>query len=272
MPELPEVETVVRGLRELVTGQTIERAEIFRERTVPGSDPEAFAEAIRDHRIESIQRRAKYLLFQLQPQAILLGHLRMTGKFVVSAPLPTPAAHDRAWFWLSNGQLLIFTDLRSFGTLELFPSLESIPKLEQLGPEPLSGDFDQKYLYSKLQASRREIKPLLLDQQLVAGIGNIYASEILFACGVHPQRNANTLRKKEVSALVEQTRRILLAAIEHNGTSVSDFRQVDEKTGEFQNFLQVYDKEAAPCPRCQTPLQRIVQQQRSTFFCLGCQR
>jgi formamidopyrimidine-DNA glycosylase len=123
-----------------------------------------------------------------------------------------------------------------------------------------------------LKASSKEIKPFLLDQRLVAGIGNIYASEILFASGVLPQRSSHSLKKKEVQAIVENTRRILLSAIEYNGTSVSDFRQVDEKTGEFQNFLQVYDKESQSCPRCEVPLQRIVQQQRSTFFCIGCQK
>ena len=123
-----------------------------------------------------------------------------------------------------------------------------------------------------MKASSKEIKPFLLDQRLVAGIGNIYASEILFASGVLPQRNSHSLKKKEVQAIVENTRQILLSAIEHNGTSVSDFRQVDEKTGEFQNFLRVYDKASQPCPRCKVPLQRIVQQQRSTFFCIGCQK
>jgi formamidopyrimidine-DNA glycosylase len=272
MPELPEVETVVRGLRGLVVGQTIQRAEVYRERTVQGSNPKAFAAAIHGHTIETVTRRAKYLLFQLQPKSVLLGHLRMTGKFVVAEPPAEPAPHDRAWFWLSNGQVLIFTDMRNFGTLELFPSAAEIPKLLVLGPEPLTEDFDSRYLHSRLKARSKEIKPFLLDQRLVAGIGNIYASEILFASGIHPQRGSYSLKNREVQAIVENTRRILLTAIEHNGTSVSDFRQVDEKTGEFQNFLKVYDKESQPCPRCEVPLQRIVQQQRSTFFCMGCQK
>ena len=272
MPELPEVETVVRGLRSLITGQTIQRAEVYREKTVPASTPEAFAAAIQGHTIKSVTRRAKYLLFQLEPESVLLGHLRMTGKFVVADPPSEPAPHDRAWFWLGSGQILIFTDMRNFGTLELFPSANEIPKLQVLGPEPLTDDFDTRYLYPRLKASSKEIKPFLLDQRLVAGIGNIYASEILFASGVLPQRSSHSLKKKEVQAIVENTRRILLSAIEYNGTSVSDFRQVDEKTGEFQNFLQVYDKESQPCPRCEVPLQRIVQQQRSTFFCIGCQK
>ena len=161
-------------------------------------------------------RRAKYLLFQLESESVLLGHLRMTGKFVVADPPSEPAPHDRAWFWLGNGQILIFTDMRNFGTLELFPSATGIPKLQVLGPEPLTEEFDTRYLYPRLNASSKEIKPFLLDQRLVAGIGNIYASEILFASGVLPQRSSHSLKKKEVQAIVENTRRILLSAIEYN--------------------------------------------------------
>ena len=153
MPELPEVETVVRGLRSLITGQTIQRAEVYREKTVPASTPQAFAAAIQGHTIKSVTRRAKYLLFQLEPNSVLLGHLRMTGKFVVADPPSEPAPHDRAWFWLGNGQVLIFTDMRNFGTLELFPSATEIPKLQVLGPEPLTEDFDARYLYTRLKAS-----------------------------------------------------------------------------------------------------------------------
>jgi formamidopyrimidine-DNA glycosylase len=271
MPELPEVETVARGLHERIAGHTIERVEVFREKVVPLGDTDAFAASVEKHRVLSVARRAKYLIFQLEPELVMLGHLRMTGKFVVTAPVPEPAKHDRAWFWLSNGQLLIFTDLRCFGTLELFPSVADIPKLRQLGPEPLSEHFNAAYLQPLLQKTPRAIKPLLLDQRLVAGLGNIYASEILFAAGIHPERRANTLQKQETEQMIAQTKRILGLAIDKNGTSVSDFRQVDEKTGEFQNFLQVYDKAEQPCVRCQTPLQRIVQAQRSTYFCMSCQ-
>ncbi len=272
MPELPEVETVARGLREQVVGSTIRAVQIWHPTLTVKQDRDRFTEHLTGAQITQVSRRAKFLLFHLQPQGVLMGHLRMTGKFIVSAPLEAPGKHHRAWFTLDEGRLLVFEDMRCFGTLEWFPEEASIPQLQELGPEPLSDAFQAPLLQQALAKTSRAIKPTLLDQKIVAGIGNIYASEILFRARIHPEREARTLRKADCTRLVTETKEVLTEALAHNGTSISDFRRVDDKTGEFQAFLRVYQRETHPCRVCGTPIQRIVQQQRSTFFCPTCQK
>ncbi len=271
MPELPEVETVARGLRERIVGTTFRHVDLWHPTLTVKQDREVFTEKLTNARVTDIRRRAKFLLFHLEPRGVLLGHLRMTGKFIVSPPLPEPGKHHRAWFTLDDRTLLVFEDMRCFGTLEWFPDEASIPQLQKLGPEPLSEAFEPVGLQNALARTRRAIKPVLLDQRVVAGIGNIYASEILFRARIHPETEARTLRKAACTRLVHETREVLTEALAHNGTSISDFRRVDDKTGEFQEFLRVYQRETLPCRVCGTPIQRSVQQQRSTFFCPTCQ-
>lgn len=272
MPELPEVETVARGLRARIVGETLQEVLILHPTLIVKQDREHFRRQLEGATFEQVGRRAKFLLFSLGSRGVLLGHLRMTGKFIVSDPLPEPGKHHRVWLTLESGKLLIFEDMRCFGTLEWFPEVSRIPQLQALGPEPLSAEFNRAHLEGQLAHRRREIKPALLDQRLVAGIGNIYASEILFRIGVHPTRAADQLNTAELEELVQATQQVLTEALLKNGTSISDFRRVDDKTGEFQNFLQVYDRTGQPCRQCGTSIERLVQQQRSTFYCPKCQR
>ncbi|MGK5091344.1 bifunctional DNA-formamidopyrimidine glycosylase/DNA-(apurinic or apyrimidinic site) lyase [Deltaproteobacteria bacterium TL4] len=271
MPELPEVETVRKGLEQQILGQTITQVEIFRERLIAPSTPEAFNQSLRGKTIVDIRRRAKYLIFHLTPESYLIVHLRMTGKFIVTPATQTRQPHDRLWFHLENQQLLIFSDIRCFGTLQVFSKLEQWEKHTQLGEEPLSQNFNSAYLKNCCLNSKRPIKDLLLDQNKIAGIGNIYASEILFDAQIDPRCPANQLSAPQCKRIVKATQKILKEAILKNGTSISDFRSVENKTGEFQAFLKVYGKTEQPCVRCQTPIQKITQQQRSSFFCPSCQ-
>ena len=272
MPELPEVETIARGLDSSVRGEIIESLEIFRSDPIIQGDLKWFIESLEDRKILGVRRRAKYLLFKLHPFGGLIGHLRMTGKFSLSLQKGDPGLYERVRFHLKSGRVLSFSDLRCFGTLEYVDSLEAWENSKVLGCEPFSDGFDAKWLKKRFSISRREIKPALLDQQLVCGIGNIYASEILFRSRIHPGRKTKRVKLRECKILVEQTRSILEEAIKKNGTSISNFRRIDEKSGEFQNFLRVYRHKEKPCRDCGTPIQRLVQQQRSTFYCPGCQK
>ena len=272
MPELPEVETVVRELREEVCGDAISSIEIFRKNPIVQGDLDAFQEKLCGFTFLDVTRRAKFLIFHLQPERYLIAHLRMTGKFIVSDPPAEPSKYNRVWFHLKSGRLLIFDDIRCFGTLEVYDKLADSKSLIKLGIEPLSVEMNPNFFIKRMASSKREIKPVLLDQKIVVGLGNIYVSEILFRSRIHPQHVAGKLLKKDWTKIIMYTQSILEEAIKNNGTTISDFRRVDDKTGEFQNFLQVYGKNNQACPVCNVPIQRIVQQQRSTFFCPECQK
>lgn len=272
MPELPEVETVVRGLNDTIVARQITSVEVFRRDLIAPLSPQTFSNCLQGRRIQGVTRRAKYLLFHLEPALWLLAHLRMTGKFIVTPPLPKPEKHHRIWFHLDNNLLMVFNDLRCFGTLELVESLADCQKLNQLGVEPLSRKLTVGYLNQAFLPSSSPIKNLLLNQKKIVGIGNIYAAEILFDARISPLRQGKELSQNDLKKLVFSTKKILKAAIKKNGTSISDFRRVDEQTGEFQKFLKVYGKADRPCVRCSAPIQRLVQQQRSSFYCPSCQR
>ena len=272
MPELPEVETIARELDARLPGRRIEGVTVFRADALGGESPERFERALVGRAITRCFRRGKFLLFHLLPERYLVAHLRMTGKFALSESLREPLPYQRLWFALDNGQVLIFQDLRCFGTLEVVDALSDSPSLAKLGVEPLSREFTSAWLKQALAGSRAPLKHWLMDQRKVAGLGNIYVSEILYAAGLDPKCPAGRLKLEQIARLHAVTRRILRLAIKKNGTTIRDFRRVDEHSGEFQNFLQVYGKAGAPCPRCETPIRRIVQQQRSTFYCPSCQR
>lgn len=271
MPELPEVETVVRGLRSKITNKAITDVTVFRSTPVQSLPDDQFCRLLTGRIIRKVTRRAKYLIFHLEPELYLIGHLRMTGKFIVSPILPKPGKYQRVWFHLDD-LLMIYEDVRCLGTLEICENLEKHPKIQKLGVEPLSQDFNATYLQQCFHKAHREIKSVLLDQSKIAGIGNIYASEILFDIGIHPQKQAGLLTFGELKNLVLSTQKILRKAIRENGTSISDFRRVDDKTGAFQNFLQVYARDGQSCRKCNTVIKRIVQQQRSSFYCPQCQQ
>lgn len=271
MPELPEVETVVRGLQKAVTECQITDVQVFRENPITPLSTDVFCQQLIGKTIESVTRRAKYIIFHLQPELYLLAHLRMTGKFIVTQPLAEPHKHHRVWFQLGQDALMIFEDMRCFGTLELVPSLDDCSKLTQLGVEPLSSALTVQHLQQCFLNSSTSVKNLLLDQKKVVGVGNIYASEVLFDSKISPLRKGQDLSSTDIKKMIHSIKKILKKAIQKNGTSISDFRKVDEKTGEFQNFLKVYGKTEKPCPKCSTPIQRIKQQQRSSFYCPTCQ-
>ena len=272
MPELPEVETIARELEARLPGRRIENVTVFRADALGGRPVDRFRHALAGRSILHCSRRGKFLLFHLSPESYLVAHLRMTGKFALSDPLPAPLPHHRFWFSLDSGQLLVFQDLRCLGTLELVERLEQSRSLLRLGIDPLSEMFTLGWLKRALAESRAPLKHWLMDQTKVAGLGNIYVSEILFAAGLDPKATARRLKPGQIARLHEETRRILRQAIRKNGTTIRDFRRVDEHSGEFQSFLQVYGKAGQPCPRCRTPIRRIVQMQRSTFYCPRCQR
>ena len=272
MPELPEVETVVRGLRSQIVGETIDRVEILHPTLIVQGDRKTFRDRLLGRTIHGVTRRAKFLCFQLAPEGYLLGHLRMTGKFVVIDAEPELDKHQRVRFRFQSRRWMVFSDVRCFGTLEVLDTLEESAALANLGLEPLTPEFTPGSLRDPFQRTSRNIKSVLLDQRVVVGIGNIYASEILYRIGVHPERPAQQIQPKERKQLVAATKSVLEEAIAMNGTSISDFRRVDDKTGEFQEFLRVYGKDGSPCTTCGTPIQRIVQQQRSSFFCPTCQQ
>jgi formamidopyrimidine-DNA glycosylase len=271
MPELPEVETITRELNGRLPGRRIVNVTVFREDPLLGVSPASFRRALVGRTIEGCSRRGKFLIFRLSPSGHLVAHLRMTGKFALSAPLPSPLRYHRAWFTLDGGDVLVYQDLRCLGTLEVVDDLADSDSLSKLGVDPLSRGFSEAWLRVSLAESRTPIKHWLMDQTKVAGLGNIYVSEILFASGLSPQMPANRLRRDQIERLHRAIRRILRLAIRKNGTTIRDFRRVDEHTGEFQDFLKVYGKAGDPCPRCGTAIARMVQQQRSTFYCPRCQ-
>jgi len=272
MPELPEVETIVKELRNEISGDIISTVEIFRRNPIIQGDLDKFKLELKDKEFLDVTRRAKYIIFHLRPKSFLIAHLRMTGKFIVRDKLVEPSRYTRAWFILKSGRILIFEDIRCFGTLEIQKKLDNSKSLLKLGIEPLSKEMNPRFFLKKLSKSNREIKSVLLDQKIIAGLGNIYVSEILFRSGIHPQSAVCSLKNKDWIKIIKFTQLILKEAVKNNGTTISDFRRVDNKTGKFQQFLKVYGKTNHPCPKCGIPIQRIIQQQRSTFFCLKCQK
>ncbi len=272
MPELPEVETIVKELRTEISGDIISNVDIFRSNPIIQGDLPKFKFELKGKKFIDVTRRAKYLIFHLKPKSFLIAHLRMTGKFIISSYDSEPSKYTRVWFKLKSGRILIFDDVRCFGTLEIQKNLNNSNSLIKLGIEPLSKEMSPRFFLRKLSKSKRKIKSVLLDQKIVAGLGNIYVSEILFRSGINPQSEVCQLQKKDWIKIIKFTRTILEEAVRNNGTTISDFRRVDDKTGKFQQFLQVYGKTNQPCPKCGIPIQRIIQQQRSTFFCLDCQK
>ena len=271
MPELPEVETIVRELRGRLPGRRIAGVEVFRGDALGSCPPQAFRRALVGATFEKVQRRGKFLLFGLGARGFLIAHLRMTGKFVLSPPLPEPLLHHRVWFRLADREVLIFQDLRCLGTLQVVETLAQSASIARLGMEPLSRRFTPEWLGTALSVSKSPLKHWLMDQTKIAGLGNIYGAEILYQARLPPTKAAQALASPEVERLHGAIREVLRQAIRKNGTTISDFRRVDEKTGEFQHLLKVYGKKGEICSRCRTPIVRIRQQQRSTFFCPTCQ-
>ncbi len=270
MPELPEVETTRRGLAPLTEGRLIESLTI-RQPQLRWPIPVALKQA-EGQRVIAMERRAKWLIWRLE-KGHLLWHLGMSGSFRGWNPAPLPGPHDHVDVQMQDGHLIRYTDPRRFGAL-LWCSgdPQDHARLKSLGPEPFEPAFDGAYLHRLSRGRRGPIKQFIMDGHIVVGVGNIYASEALFAAGIHPRRAAGRVGLQRYQRLAEVIVIILHRAIEVGGTSLRDFTVGDGTPGYFGQSLTVYGREGQPCHRCQTPLRREVIGQRSTFFCPGCQR
>jgi formamidopyrimidine-DNA glycosylase len=283
MPELPEVETVRTGLAPVMEGVRIAQADVNRP-DLRWPFPENMSERLTGTRIERLRRRSKYILADLDSGETLLIHLGMSGRMLISGdPLgqfvhdhPAPEKHDHVVFHMETGARITFNDPRRFGAMDLLDTAkaESHPLLASIGPEPLGNQFDEAYLVDKLKGRNTPIKSALLDQKIVAGLGNIYVCEALFRAGIHPARKASNLSKARVESLVPIIRDVLRDAIAAGGSSLKDFRQADGELGYFQHRFDVYGREGEPCrsENCGRDVKRIVQSGRSSFYCPGCQR
>jgi formamidopyrimidine-DNA glycosylase len=283
MPELPEVETVRRGLEPVMAGRVILRAQVNRP-DLRWPFPPRMAERLTGQRVERLRRRSKYILTDLSSGETLLIHLGMSGRMLVSgAPLgqfhhphPAPEKHDHVVLTMDGGARITFNDARRFGAMDLVATerAEQHPLLAGLGPEPFGNSFDEAYLVARLKGRNTPVKSALLDQRVVAGLGNIYVCETLYRAGIHPARKAGRLSAARVAGLVPLIRQVLAEAIEAGGSSLRDYRQADGELGYFQHSFHVYDREAQPCRTlgCAGTVQRIVQSGRSSFFCPLCQR
>jgi formamidopyrimidine-DNA glycosylase len=272
MPELPEVETVRRMLVPLIVGKKIEQVTVRLPRIVQAMDPELFSRQLEGLTITSIGRRGKYLLFHIPPFT-LVSHLRMEGKYRL-VPTGTPwEKHDHVEFRLSNGQTLRYHDVRQFGTMNLVPEgdYRSIKGLVSLGPEPIDETFSGDLLRKCLQRSAKSaVKSVLLRQDRVAGLGNIYADEALFRARIHPERLVQTLQTVEYERLAAACREVMLEGIAAGGATVRSYSS-PASPGSFQLQIQVYGKKGEPCPQCRHPIERIVVGGRGTHFCPVCQ-
>ncbi len=269
MPELPEVEVIAQGLQRLIGQSIIQQVEVLWPRSVACPEVPAFTHGLAGRHVMDVRRRGKFILFALDDGRCLLAHLRMTGGFCVFPRTTPPHAYVRVIFHLADGRDLWYVDVRKFGRLYLVDSPDEI--LHELGVEPLSAEFTAERLADILRRRKRAVKPLLLDQRLIAGVGNIYADEALFRAGIHPLRRAADLTMEEVRGLHAAIREVLQEAIDHRGTTLRNYRDADGETGENQFRLNVYRRQGEPCRRCGTPIERIVVGQRGTHFCPHCQ-
>ena len=270
MPELPEVETVARDLRPLISGATIVDAETRWARTLRDLTPEAFASGVASRRIEAVGRRGKQVVVELSDGAFLTIHLKMTGQlFVVRQETPDDP-YVRLILQLEDGREIRFRDIRKFGRVGLYLAADDDP-FATTGPEPLADSFTVAAFRRRVHGRKGRLKPLLLDQSFIAGVGNIYADEALWAARLHPLRTARTLRPADERRLWLELRRILAEAVIRRGSSIDDYTAPDGD-GEMQEHLRVYQRGGEPCLRCGRPIRRIVVGGRATHFCSWCQR
>ena len=283
MPELPEVETVRRGLGPAMEGAVITRAQVNRP-DLRWPFPERMAERLTGTRVLALRRRSKYLLADLDSGETLLVHLGMSGRMTVSGdPLgqfvhdhPLAQKHDHVVFDMDNGARVTFNDPRRFGAMDLLETAtaDQHKLLSVLGPEPLGNDFHEQYLVQAFEGRNTPVKSALLDQGIIAGLGNIYVCEVLFRSQVSPRRKAGQISARRVASLVPVIRQVLADAIDAGGSSLKDFRQADGSLGYFQHSFDVYGREGEACKRegCDGIIGRITQSGRSTFYCGKCQR
>ena len=273
MPELPEVETVCRSLRPHLLGRRIERIDV-RERRLRVPVDVARVGLLVGKRIESVDRVAKYILLRLNDPSVWLFHLGMSGKLICTAGSTPRQKHDHIVVDLDDGLQLRYHDPRRFGLAMVTHAgdLAGLPQLRRLGVDPFGQTLTGEYLFSFTRASERRIRDLLLDQQIVAGLGNIYANEVLARVRVKPTTRAWRLTRKQVGMIAAAIPELLHDAIHWCGTSFSDYRDADDKSGEFQNHLRVYDRDGEPCRVCPSTIKRVAIGNRSAFYCPTCQK
>jgi formamidopyrimidine-DNA glycosylase len=273
MPELPEVETIKRTLAPHLQGRTIAGVEVHHPGVIAIPDADSFARILAGKRITGLERRGKYLLFNLDDDYGLAAHLRMTGRLVLAASVDPLPPHTHIVWYLPGDLTLRWVDSRRFGRLYLARKDEVVFKtgLKELGPEPLDPAFNSATLAAICAGRRRPVKQVLLDQRLLAGIGNIYADEILFVAGLDPRRPAASLNQEEVACLRGAIQAVLEQGIANHGTSIRDYVDGSGRQGSNQDHLQVYSRTGRPCPRCSQILVRVRLGGRSTHFCPRCQ-
>lgn len=273
MPELPEAETIVRGLRPALVGREILATRVIHADILRVPAPR-FTTAVRKREILDVSRRGKNVVMRLSGDAVLAVNLGMTGRLLPSggpgAATGAPT-HPAVVFDLDDGETLVFDDTRRFGTVECISTEAWLARSRRMGPEPLARSFTGDALWQRLQASRSPVRSWLLDQRKVAGVGNIYANEALFLATVHPQRAARSVSRVEARALHRAMRRVLRQAIEAGGTTLRDYRDASGREGRFARRLLVYGRDGEACPRCRAEIRRVVFGGRSAFYCPTCQ-
>ena len=270
MPELPEVETTRRGIAPYLEGQILRCVDV-REPRLRWPVPQQ-VRALRNERVGQLRRRAKYLLIEVETGQLLL-HLGMSGSLrVITNRKAPPGPHDHLDLVLADGAVIRLTDPRRFGALLWSPARDLHPLLERLGPEPLSTAFHGDWLYERSRKRRVPVKNFLMNQEIVVGVGNIYAQESLFRAGIHPTRAAGRIGHGRYQVLAASLREVLEEAIDAGGTTLRDFISGDGRPGYFRQSLRVYGRAGAPCPTCASPLRLLRQGQRSTVYCPACQR
>jgi formamidopyrimidine-DNA glycosylase len=265
MPELPEVETIARSLKPELVGRTILSADLRWARTLATPTPAQFKKQIMGQKILDVSRRAKFLVISMETYSFLI-HLRMSGDLLIRAGKIKPEKHDRLLLHLSDQTYLAFNDTRKFGRVWLTNQPEKI--LGKLGPEPLEKGFTPRWLFENLQKHRRALKPLLLDQTFLAGLGNIYTDECLHLAQLHPRAASNNITEEQAQDLHKAIRAVLRKGIRRNGASIDWVY----RGGEYQNYFRVYDRQGKPCPVCGVAIQKFTVGQRGTHICPNCQR
>jgi len=278
MPELPEVETVKRGLEPVMQGFKFERV-ILNRLNLRFPFDKNFISRIQGKTLTSLIRRGKFLKATLSSNDVLYMHLGMSGRFSIDNNLTavynsnnsTNPKHNHVIFEMSNGVVVTYNDPRRFGFMELIAPGEP-SRLDKMGPEPLDNMFNAPYLFNKLSGKKSAIKSALLDQSIIGGLGNIYVCEAIFKAKISPKRLAGSLTIKETETLVNEIKGVIKKAIEAGGSSLKDFASVDGNLGYFQHSFEVYGQEKKPCVVCETPIERIIQSGRSSFYCKACQK
>ncbi|MEW6006750.1 MAG: DNA-formamidopyrimidine glycosylase [bacterium] len=266
MPELPEVETIKRELEKTILGKEIVEVIVNNPKVIKELQKEEFVKNLKNTTIKSVLRKGKLLILELSSSKFLTIHLKLTGQLIY----PGDAKEARVSFKLGDGKILDFNDRRLLGEIRMIDDWRKFKFIEELGKEPF--DLSLEQFKEMLSKKRIKIKPLLMDQAFISGIGNLYAAEALFRAKIHPERIAQTLSEKEKEALFKEILEVLKEAIEYKGSSVDQYLQLSGKPGEYAKYHKVYGKEGNPCPLCQTPIKRITLQSRGTYFCPNCQR